>query len=217
MLELSGSGWEMALVWHLSSLTEGAASAEAGAVPGPRGVTCNAEAVHATPAVCESSPAANGSFLTSDSEDVNNRAKSHHFRISFVDDHSKQNHILLPLAVVVLLVGRLPPGSGAALSPASHSAPFEAGARAVPGATSLPPLLGASATTPVLPEAESAVVPRPHQVSSRGTPWSHTDQALSCLWSPFAVCWVPSSPTFPSRTATAALLSPCFSKFKGTG
>lgn len=151
VLELAGSGWEMALVWHLSSLTEGAASAEAGAVPGPRGVTCNAEAVHATPAVCESSPAANGSFLTSDSEDVNNRAKSHHFRISFVDDHSKQNHILLPLAVVVLLVGRLPPGSGAALSPASHSAPFEA--------TSLPPLLGASATTPVLPEAESAVVP----------------------------------------------------------
>lgn len=209
MLELSGSGWEMALVWHLSSLTEGNASAEAGAVPGPRGVTCNAEAVHATPAVCESSPAANGSFLTSDSEDVNNRAKSHHFRISFVDDHSKQNHVLLPLAVVVLLVGRLPPGSGAALSPASHSAPFEA--------TSLPPLLGASATTPVLPEAESAVVPRPHQVSSRGTPWSHTDQAPSCLWSPFAVCWAPSSPTFPSCTATAALLSPCFSKFKGTG
>lgn len=199
----------MALVWHLSSLTEGAASAEAGAVPGPRGVTCNPEAVHATPAVCESSPGANGSFLTSDSEDVNNRAKSHHFRISFVDDHSKQNHVLLPLAVVVLLVGRLPPGSGAALSPASHSAPFEA--------TSLPPLLGASATTPVLPEAESAVVPRPHQVSSRRAPWSHTDQALSCLWSPFAVCWVPSSPTFPSRTATAALLSPCFSKFKGTG
>lgn len=199
----------MALVWHLSSLTEGNASAEAGAVPGPRGVTCNAEAVHATPAVCESSPAANGSFLTSDSEDVNNRAKSHHFRISFVDDHSKQNHILLPLAVVVLLVGRLPPGSGAALSPVSHSAPFEA--------TSLPPLLGASATTPVLPEAESAVVPRPHQVSSRGTPWSHTDQAPSCLRSPFAVCWAPSSPTFPSRTATAALLSPCFSKFKGTG
>lgn len=209
VLELAGSGWEMALVWHLSSLTEGNASAEAGAVPGPRGVTCNAEAVHATPAVCESSPAANGSFLTSDSEDVNNRAKSHHFRISFVDDHSKQNHILLPLAVVVLLVGRLPPGSGAALSPVSHSAPFEA--------TSLPPLLGASATTPVLPEAESAVVPRPHQVSSRGTPWSHTDQAPSCLRSPFAVCWAPSSPTFPSRTATAALLSPCFSKFKGTG
>lgn len=199
----------MALVWHLSSLTEGAASAEAGAVPGPRGVTCNPEAVHATPAVCESSPGANGSFLTSDSEDVNNRAKSHHFRISFVDDHSKQNHVLLPLAVVVLLVGRLPPGSGAALSPASHSAPFEA--------TSLPPLLGASATTPVLPEAESAVVPRPHQVSSRGAPWSHTDQAPSCLQSPFAVCWAPSSPTFPSRTATAALLSPCFSKFKGTG
>lgn len=199
----------MALVWHLSSLTEGAASAEAGAVPGPRGVTCNPEAVHATPAVCESSPGANGSFLTSDSEDVNNRAKSHHFRISFVDDHSKQNHVLLPLAVVVLLVGRLPPGSGAALSPASHSAPFEA--------TSLPPLLGASATTPVLPEAESAVVPRPHQVSSRGTPWSHTDQAPSCLRSPFAVCWAPSSPTFPSRTLTAALLSPCFSKFKGTG
>lgn len=69
MLELVGSGWETALVWHLSSLMEGAASAEVGAVPGPRGVTCNHKAVYATCAVCESFPGANGDFY------VNNRVK----------------------------------------------------------------------------------------------------------------------------------------------
>lgn len=105
----------------------------------------------------------------------------------------------------MLLLGHL---FGAAVTPVSQAAPFEAGAGAVPGATSQLPPLGASATTSALLEAKSAVVPQPYQMSSRGTPWSHADQGLSCTWSPFAVCWVHSSPAFPSRTASAGLLSP---------